>query len=258
MSLIRRVEMAIMTQAHSVAPLEPRTNERTKRQWPWLGPLGLVVLAFLAFSIPPYLALDASRSRVPPPDGIPFYFPLLVAHVAFGAIAMLASVAQICGWLRTRYPRAHRRIGKLYVYGGVAPGGVLGLAVGAVSPFGPTIRASNVLLACLWLAVTFAGFRAAKRNRYAEHRRWMARSVVLTLSVITNRVWGVALFLLLAPRVETTFAGSETAMIQTIAGLSGWLGWVVPLLFVEWWLERDRSTSNVETAAPAPIAALES
>ena len=38
-------------------------------------------------------------------------------------------------------------------------------------------------------------------------------------------------------------------MTQTIAGLAGWLGWVVTLLIAEWWLERD-----VVRPAPLPAA----
>jgi len=30
-------------------------------------------------------------------------------------------------------------------------------------------------------------------------------------------------------------------MIQSIAGLSGWLGWVLPLLVAEWWLDTRRA-----------------
>ena len=58
----------------------------------------------------------------------------------------------------------------------------------------------------------------------------MIRSVALTLSVITNRVWAVVWFLVLSPQLATTFGGSETLMVQTIAGLSGWMGWVIPLI----------------------------
>jgi hypothetical protein len=44
--------------------------------------------------------------------------------------------------------------------------------------------------------------------------------------------------IVLIPQLNTTFGGSERLMIQTIAGLSGWLGWVIPLIVTEWRLER--------------------
>jgi uncharacterized membrane protein len=204
-----------------------------------------VVGAFIAFALPPYLTLDVSRSRIPPPADFPAYYPLLVAHVVFASVAMATACLQLSTWLRERHPRAHRAAGRVYIFGGVLPAGAAGLVIGAVSPFGPTIRVSNVLLAILWLTCTAAGFRMARQYRVAEHRRWMIRSVTLTLSIITNRVWAVMAFLVLSPQLATTFGGNEMLMVQTIAGLSGWLGWVLPLLVVEWWLVERQP-------APAP------
>jgi len=208
------------------------------RSWA-VAPLAAVTFAFVAFALPPYLTLDPTRSRIPPPAGLAFYYPTLVAHVIFGSVAILTCAVQVWPWFRRRYPDVHRAIGRVYVFAGVLPAGVTGLIIGAVSPFGPTIRASNVLLAIIWLFVTISGLRAGRQRRFAEHRRWMIRSFVLTMSIVTNRVWAAIWFLALAPQLPTTFAGNEALMIQTIAGLSGWLGWTIPLVAAEWWLDRD-------------------
>ena len=168
---------------------------------------------------------------------------------------MLTCGLQIWPWFRRRYPVLHRRVGRVYVFGGVVPASIVGFAIGSVSPFGPTIRVSNVLLASLWLTATIMGFRMARKDRFVEHRRWMIRSVALTLSVITNRVWAVVWFLVLSPQLATTFGGSETVMVQTIAGLSGWMGWVIPLILTEWWLERGGAASSHARAAHAMASA---
>jgi hypothetical protein len=217
---------------------------------PWIGPLLFVAVVFVALSVPRYLTLDPSRSLVPQPAGSTIHYPLLVAHVIFASIAMLTCGFQVWPRFRRRHPAAHRIMGRVYVLGGVLPAGILGFIIGAISPFGPVIRVSNVLLATLWLAVTIAGFRMARRRRFVEHRRWMIRSFALTMSIITNRVWAVVWTIVLMPQLSTTFEGSEALMAQTIAGLAGWLGWVVPLLIAEWWLERD-----VIRRAPAPSKA---
>jgi CDP-diglyceride synthetase len=197
----------------------------------------LLALAFISYSLPPYLTLDPTRSRIVPPAGVPGYYALLVAHVIFGSVAMIAACLQVWPWLRRERPVVHRRLGVVYVLGGVVPAGLMGLTIGAVSPFGPVISASNVVLAIVWLTVTITGFRAGRRHSWVEHRRWMIRSVVLTFSVITNRVWTVVWVIVLIPQLNTTFGGNERLMIQTIAGLSGWLGWVIPLVVTEWRLE---------------------
>jgi hypothetical protein len=222
------------------------TSTRIPRPSRWWRRLRLpllvaVAVAFIAFALPPYLTLDVSRSRIAPPADFPAYYPLLVAHVVFASVAMATACLQLSTWLR-RHPAAHRAAGRIYIFGGVLPAGVAGLVIGAVSPFGPTIRVSNVLLAILWLTCTTVGFRMARQYRVAEHRRWMIRSVTLTLSIITNRVWAVVAYIVLSPQLSTTFGGNEVLMVHTIAGLSGWLGWVLPLLVVEWWLvERQPS-----------------
>src|SRR5687767_8051593 len=206
---------------------------RTRQSWwrrPWIAPLLMVVIAFLAFSLPPYLSLDPRRSRIQPPGSIAGYFPILVAHVVFGSVALLAACLQVWPWFRQRYRVAHRIAGRVYVFGGVLPAGLLGLTLGAFTPFGPMLRVSNVMLALLWLTFTVTGYRMARQRRYVEHRRWMIRSFALTASIITNRIWGVIAFLVLTPQLHTTFGGNETMLAWTIAGLAGWLGWVVSLL----------------------------
>jgi hypothetical protein len=206
---------------------------------PWIAPLVMIVIAFLAFSVPPYLSLDPRRSRIQPPGSLAGYFPILVAHVVFGSVALLTACLQVWPWFRERYRAAHRIAGRVYVFVGVLPAGLLGLTLGAVTPFGPMLRVSNVMLALLWLTFTITGYRRARQRRYVEHRRWMIRSFALTASIITNRVWGVIAFLVLTPQLQTTFEGSEKMLTWTIAGLAGWLGWVVSLLVAECWLEYD-------------------
>ncbi|MDI3287307.1 DUF2306 domain-containing protein [Polyangium sp. 15x6] len=228
----------------------------TTRGWrrPWLALLGSVAVVFVAFSLLPYLSLEPARSRVPVPTGLRWYYPLLVVHVVCGAIAMLSGCVQIWPWFRRRHPRAHRRLGRLYVFGGVLPAGLIGLVIGALSPFGPVIRVSNVLLALLWLTFTVAGHRSARQQQMAEHQKWMIRSFALTMSVITNRIWGVAAAIALMPQLHTTFAGNEELLRQAIAGIAGWLGWTLPLLSTQWWLEHRSSRPSGEVRdSPAPV-----
>jgi uncharacterized membrane protein YozB (DUF420 family) len=245
--------MTSMTQGSGVEPANPVSAAGRARRWwqrPWIAPLMMVAIVFIAFSLPPYLTFDPGKSRIRPPEGFSLYYPLLVAHVLFATMAMLMCCVQIWPWFRRRYPAAHRMMGQVYIFGGVIPAGIIGLIIGAVSPYGPTLRASNVLLATLWLIFTITGFWMVRRHRLVEHRRWMVRSFALTMSVITNRIWAAIAVVVLLPQLPTTFEGNETMMIQSIAGLSGWLGWVIPLLFAEWWLECGDSARRRANAGP--------
>nr|WP_158880862.1 DUF2306 domain-containing protein [Amycolatopsis anabasis] len=209
-------------------------------QRPWVVPLAFLAAVFLVYSLPPYLGLDPASSRVPAPPGVGWYYPALVAHIGFASVAMVTCVLQVWPWFRQRHPVAHRRIGRVYVFAGVLPAGVMGLAIALAGPFGPVAATSNALLAVLWLIFTIAGFRMARARRFGEHRKWMIRSFALTMSIISNRIWAVVWALALEPQLATTFGGSEQALGQAIAGLTTWTGWVFPLLIAQWWLERGR------------------
>ena len=167
----------------------------------------------------------------------------------FGSVALLTACLQVWPWFRRRHPVAHRIIGRVYVFGGVLPAGLWRLPIGALSPFGPVARVSNVLLASLWLAFTITGYRMARQRRYVEHRRWMIRSFALTASIITNRIWGADRRTSCSRRsLETTVrAATRSCSRWTVAGISTWLGWVIPLLIAQWWLDRGESASTPRT-----------
>ncbi|KDN21462.1 DUF2306 domain-containing protein [Amycolatopsis rifamycinica] len=214
------------------------TTTELRRPKPWVLPLGLLVTAFLAFSLPPYLGLDSARSRIPAPTG--WYYPVLVTHIGFATIAMVTCALQIWPWLRREHPAVHRRTGRVYVFAGAIPASIAGFVIALAAPFGPVGAVSNVLLATLWFGCTVQGYRLARARRFGEHRRWMARSFALCMSIISNRIWGVLWAAVLTPQLDTTFGGSELALGQAIAGITTWTGWVLPLLAAEWWLGRGR------------------
>lgn len=199
---------------------------------PWIVPLMLLATVFIAFSLPRYLTLDPAQSRVPSTFGL--HYPFLVGHVVLGAVAMVTACFQIWPAFRDRHRRAHRIMGRVYVFAGVLPAGLLGLAIGATSPFGPITRVSNVMLALLWLGVTVAGIRMAIQKRHAEHRRWMIRSFALTFSIVANRFIGIPFAIALQPG----WKGDEQSLFDTVGAISAWLGWTLCLLVAEWWLER--------------------
>jgi uncharacterized membrane protein len=222
----------------------------TKPRAPWLTPaLAVVVAAFLLFSLPPYFT---GATRVPATFG--WHYPLLVAHVMFGSLAMVSAVAQIWPRLRARHPVLHRRVGRIYV--GVAiPAATFAMVIGAATPFGPLLAVSNVLLGAVWLWFTINGFMAARQRRFADHRRHMVRSATVALSTISNRIWTPLLFISLQPLQDSIFDGNEEHYLWFVAGMGAWLGWTIPLATVQWWLTRrplvpPSSVSQSELISP--------
>ena len=62
-----------------------------------------------------------------------------MSHIVFGSIAMLTCCLQIWPWLRARNLALHRGLGRVYVFAGVLPAGLLGFVVGVNTPFGPVV-----------------------------------------------------------------------------------------------------------------------
>ena len=112
------------------------------------------------------------------------------------------------------------------------------MVIGAATPFGPFLAVGNVLLAALWLWFTINGYLAARQRRFADHRRHMIRSATLALSIISNRIWTPVLFITLAPLRDSLFGGNDEHYLWFVAGLGAWLGWSIPLLAVQRWLNR--------------------
>lgn len=217
------------------------TETQVKQRWwrrPWVVPLAFVAVSFVAFSLPPYLSFDSSKSRVPPPPGLPWYYGLLSVHVVFASVAMLTSVFQVWPWFRQRHLKAHRVMGRLYVFAGVLPAGICAFVLATVTPFGPAASLSGMVMGPLWITFTIVAYRMARQKRFVEHRRWMLRSWALTMSIITNRIWAVVMTLILQPQLQTTFDGDARLMVYSITGVTTWAGWIFPLLVAEWWLER--------------------
>ncbi|MFC0627890.1 DUF2306 domain-containing protein [Kribbella deserti] len=230
-----------MTSTLTAPPPTPPTH-RAQVWWrrTWIVPLMMAAVAFLAFSVPPYLTFDPAHSCLEPPPGNDLYYPLLVVHVLCGTIAMSTACFQVWPAFRARHRRGHRITGRIYVFAGVLPAGVLGLYIGWYTSAGPSVRVANLVGSALWLIVTIAAFRMARQRRYDEHRRWMSRSFALAMSIALSRVINIPAMIILTPRVDTTFGGSEEMMQNTATSIGVWLSPLLLLLFTDWLLERRK------------------
>lgn len=220
---------------------------------PWVAPLGALTVAFLAFTLPPYLGLDPDQSRVP--IRFAWHYPVLVTHILFGSVALLAGCLQVWPWLRAHHPAVHRWSGRAYVFLGALPAGLASLSFAPLGAFGPNQQVANTTLALLWLGTTIAGYRMARQRRFADHREWMIRSFALAYSIVANRVWQIVCFAAFSPEVLAGRDPDPAAVAQAV-GVSTWLSLVVNLLVAEWWLQRTRSRRRTGRATPAgePVA----
>ena len=143
-------------QAHPRTPLWRR---------PWVVPLALLTVIFVAYALPPYLTLDPAQARLQPIPPFPGYYPLLVTHIFLGSVVLLAACLQVWPWLRQHHAKVHRTSGRIYVAAAL-PASVCVMIIAPMTLHGANAQVANTMLAVLWFGTTLAGFRAVRQGRY--------------------------------------------------------------------------------------------
>jgi uncharacterized membrane protein len=189
------------------------------------------------------------------PKQHPWYFPMLLMHVITASLTLPTCVLQLWPWLRREHPRIHRIVGRVYIFGGVWPATVFGLIVEAFWPFSIETAFQQVFLALLWTAVTTYGFVLIRRGEYARHRRYMIRSFALTFSVMVETALGYPVSWIMAIGYHSELGGNKYIFQQASASTDNWLGMVVTIIAVEWWLERDQLRRAARRQVLQPRAA---
>ena len=153
---------------------------------------------------------------------------LTLFHVIPGGIFLTLAPFQFSSRIRTRHVRFHRWSGRVIVLAAL-PAGLSGLLLGALFPYGGPAAASAVFVAgALLLAALIQGFIAIRRRDVTRHREWMIRMFSIGIGIATIRVVALVLFAITHARVET------------LAGLSFWIGWVFSFGAAELWIRHTR------------------
>lgn len=171
------------------------------------------LLAYVDY-LPPNFSSDFLRGR----EGYFFggYHVAFYAHIVSGPLALLLGTILMSDAFRRRWPLWHRRLGRLevaVVLLAVTPSG-LWMARHALG--GPIAAAGLTVLALLTAGCTALGWRAAVRNRFRDHERWMRRTYLLLASAIVVRILGGM----------ATAAGLAATWFDPAAA---WASWVAPL-----------------------------
>lgn len=142
---------------------------------------------------------------------------LLLAHVLGAYPTLLLGPFLMWPRFRARYLRAHRWMGKVYVFG-VLGSAVIGFALATANDHGIWAKLGFGTLACVWFTTTFLAWRKIMNHDEVGHRRWMLRSYAISLAVVTVR------FITLPPAGLTK---DEWYPIMT------WACWVPNLIMAE-------------------------
>lgn len=148
----------------------------------------------------------------------------LFAHLLGAPLALALTPFQLWEGLRRARPRLHRLLGYTYV------AAVLVSGLGALSLLphfaGSGFAAAGfAVLGVLWIAFTLRGVQLARAGKFAAHRRFMLRSVALSLAAVMLR-------LIMAPLLANGWSVVDTYQI------TAWGSWVPNLILTEVYLRR--------------------
>jgi Predicted membrane protein (DUF2306) len=147
------------------------------------------------------------------------------AHILLAPVALALAPFQLWQSLRVRRPAVHRWIGR--TYGAmVLLAGIGGLIMAMGTRAGPVGAMGFGFLAVVWVGSTGWGILQARAGHIAAHRRWMIRSVALSFSAVTLRLY---LLIPVATGIDPVLA------YQVIA----WACWIPNLIVAEWLMRRD-------------------
>jgi uncharacterized membrane protein len=190
--------------------------------------LSIAIAGISARYLTPHPAQVAEilRARVAAHD------PWIYLHIGGGVTALALGSFQFSRWLRRRYLKLHRWMGRIYLVA-VGVGGVAAFRMALESFGGLATHYGFGMLALLWLFTTFMAYRRILQRKIQSHREWMIRSFALTFAAVTLRIW-LPLF---AGVLKMDFLQSY----QTIA----WLCWVPNIMIAEILLSRSRQSRTV-------------
>ena len=160
---------------------------------------------------------------------------LAYGHMVPGVVYLLGAPLQLSHRFRSRHYPLHRRLGRLLLACALVSG-ALSVVLGIVFAWGRGAETTATLLFGSWfVACLVLAFRAIRRGRVAQHRRWMVRAFAIGLGVATIRVW-VGVF----TGVQLGLLGMQdrTMPLRATFGVAFWLGLSMHVAFAEWWLRR--------------------
>ncbi len=147
-------------------------------------------------------------------------------HIAGGLVALATGAFQFANNDRSKSMTWHQRMGKVYVFSILGPGGLSGLFLAFYATGNWVSKTGFALLAISWLISTGQAWRKIRIYDIQAHNDWMIRSYALTFAAVTLRLWlGI-------------FQGvMEWAFLPSYIVIS-WLCWVPNLVFAEWFIRR--------------------
>ena len=157
------------------------------------------------------------------PAGFEGFWPRrgwLLAHISSGMVALLIGPFQFSRWLRQRYLRLHRLMGRVYLIA-VLCGSIGALALSITTPDGRPWGFGLQGLILAWMTTAGMAYYAIRQRQVQVHQEWMVRSYVVTFAFVTFRL------LYDVPPMSRLGSPNERGITYI------WACWALPLLATE-------------------------
>ncbi len=141
-------------------------------------------------------------------------------HIVSGPAALFVGMLLISERFRLRFPKWHRRLGRVHVLNVLLVVSPSGLWMAYDTSTGTIAAISFAILAVATATCSAFGWRAAVRRQFAIHRRWMERSFLLLCSAVILRIFGG-----LGTVLEVRSPWFDP--------LASWASWLAPLILLE-------------------------
>ncbi|MCP4521972.1 MAG: DUF2306 domain-containing protein [Cytophagales bacterium] len=142
-------------------------------------------------------------------------------HVFSSSFCLLAGFSQFSSTLLKEFPKAHRILGRIYVYNILFVNFIPAMIMAYYANGGVPSKIAFFILNFLWFGFTLRSLIAIKNKNIVLHKNDMIRSYALTFSAITLRTWNLIL-------------GNFTELDPTtIYMMNAWLGFVPNLIIAE-------------------------
>lgn len=142
-------------------------------------------------------------------------------HVYTSIFLMIFGAFQFSNYIREKYQRWHRNIGKFYIIIILLFSGPSGLIMSYYANGGIFSQTAFVILSVLWMLFTYLSFYYAKKLDFKRHQKFAIRSFALTLSAISLRLFKFIIVFLFHPPPMDAYR------------IVAWLGWTFNLLIAE-------------------------
>ena len=144
--------------------------------------LGLMVLTIVTIWIHEAYFFRGPSAQL---DRLIPIMPILISHIATGAIALLLGPLQFSTTLRKKSLTLHRWLGRTYM-AAVLISSVLALYITMTFEV-PSARWVMGTMAALWLITTIFAWAAAASRNLLQHKLWVSRSYLFTFTFTTTR-----------------------------------------------------------------------